>query len=147
MYVPFLKSAGPEREALRNSFSNWLRHWKTAPKWPLFGSNDRYRTCFGWFWVKQPAQTTWVVANGILDSSLVKALFVVWLSKKLLTTSQQFSGSCVQPGFPRKCTSFKAHAVTFLEGQEGCGYWNKGLGWWSEQASESVQSDWKKLWK
>ena len=71
MYVPFLKS-GPEREALRNSFSNWLRHWKTAPKWPLFGSNDRYRTCFGWFWVKQPAQTTWVVANGILDSSSVK---------------------------------------------------------------------------
>ena len=47
---------------------------------------------------------------------------------------------------PLKMHILKAYDVTFLDRQEGCGYGGKGLGWWSEQASESVQSDWKKLW-
>ena len=47
---------------------------------------------------------------------------------------------------PLKMHILESHVVTFLERQEGFGYGGKGLGWWSEQASESVHSDWKKLW-
>ena len=48
---------------------------------------------------------------------------------------------------PVKVHILEAHVVDFLERQAGLGYAGKGLGWWSEQASESVHSDWKKLWE
>ena len=47
---------------------------------------------------------------------------------------------------PVKVHILEAHTVDFLERQEAFGNGGKGLGWWSEQASESVHSDWKKLW-
>ena len=39
----------------------------------------------------------------------------------------------------------EAHVVEFLNRQTGV-FKGKGLGFWSEQASESVHYDWYKLW-
>ena len=40
----------------------------------------------------------------------------------------------------------EAHVCDFFERQKGTDYEGKGLGFWSEQASESVHSDFKKHW-
>ena len=40
----------------------------------------------------------------------------------------------------------EAHIIPFLERQKDFGFEGKGLGYWAEQASESVHYDWKHLW-
>ena len=40
----------------------------------------------------------------------------------------------------------EAHIIPFLERQKAFGFEGKGLGYWAEQASESVHYDWKHLW-